>query len=413
MSMTKNELEAYFLSHNYPRYEREGWDNYCEAVGLKLAVPCIHVTGSNGKGTTCLYLASIYQAAGYRVATFNSPFFYHPNEMIQINGVEISDADLLRIFESHQKLYEKYQLSSFEIQVDLAYSFFNEKKPDLAVIEVGMGGVLDATNLANLPTQLAIITSVSLEHTAYLGRTISEIALHKGGIVKEGAPLLTGKLDDSAESTLRDLCLKRKSAYTLVDDYHGEHLVGDRFHFDYRPYHDLVIASFANYQLRNASLAVEATKILAGSFPVKEEAVRQGLLVPSPILRLEKHGNIWIDGAHNPEAIAALMGCFSTISQGGKPVHVVFASFKDKNIALELPMLGKEAADITLTTFDHPRARQEMDYFLYEADYPFVEDYKKAISDDLAKYPDDVLLICGGLAFAAVAREYVVKELHR
>ena len=188
-------------------------------------------------------------------------------------------------------------------------------------------------------------------------------------------------------------------------------MVGSQFHFDYRPYRDLRINSYANYQLKNAAIALEAVKLLQESYPVKEEAVRKGLLVAAPILRLEKHHNVWIDGAHNPEAVEALMRCFSTISENGKPVHVVFASFKDKNIALELPMLGKDAASITLTTFDHPRARDEMDYFLYEADYPFNPDYKKAISEALAAYPDDIVLICGGLAFAAIARSYVVDEL--
>jgi dihydrofolate synthase/folylpolyglutamate synthase len=409
--MNKAELEQYFLSHNYPRYEREHWDAFVAAIGFHLSVPTIHVTGTNGKGTTSLYIASIYQAAGYHVATFNSPFFYHPNEMMKIDGVEISDADLIRLFLAHQKDFEKYDLSSFEIQVYLAYSYFNEKKPDLAVIEVGMGGILDATNLDDLPTILSVITSVSLEHTAQLGRTVSEIAESKGGIIKENTPVLVGKLEETADTTLRELARRHKSLYDVVDDYHGEHLVGSQFHFDYRPYRDLRINSYANYQLKNAALALEAVKLLQESYPVKEEAVRKGLLVAAPILRLEKHHNVWIDGAHNPEAVEALMRCFSTISENGKPVHVVFASFKDKNIALELPMLGKDAASITLTTFDHPRARDEMDYFLYEADYPFNPDYKKAISEALAAYPDDIVLICGGLAFAAIARSYVVDEL--
>jgi len=408
--MTMNELELYFKSHYYARYEREHWDRYVEKKGLGLHVPSIHITGTNGKGTTASYIAAMYAAAGYRVGLFTTPSFYHSNEIIKINGQEIPDSDMIRLFEQGRKDYEEFDLSSFEIQVAIAYAYFNEQKLDLAVIEVGMGGLLDATNI--ITPVLSIVTSVSLEHTAFLGRSVSEIAYSKGGIIKTEVPVLTGKLEETAESTLREIARRHKAPYFVVDDYHNDHLTSDGFRFDYRPYQNLLIKTVANYQLKNASIALEATKILQGDFPVTEESVRAGLMAPTPICRLERHGNIWIDGAHNPEAMEALMGCWGTISEG-KPVHVVFAAFKDKNIALELPMLGKEAADIALTTFDHPRARSEEDYFLYETDYPYTADFRKALTDDLRNHPDDVILVTGSLSFAGVVRQYVIEELKR
>lgn len=410
MNMTMNELEQYFKDHYYARYEREHWDRYVAKTGLSLLLPAIHITGTNGKGTTASYIASIYRAAGYRVGIFTTPSFYRSNEIIKLGEEEITDDDFVRLFLEGKKDFEKYDLSSFEIQVAIAYRYFNEKKPDIAVIEVGMGGLLDATNI--ITPILSIVTSVSLEHTAFLGRTVSEIASAKGGIIKQGVPVLTGKLEETAEATLREIARRHKSPYFVVDDYHNSHLTSEGFRFDYRPYQNLLIATPANYQLKNASLALEATKILHETFPVKEEDVRRGLLAPPPICRLEKHGNIWIDGAHNPEAVEALMGCWGTISEG-KPVHVVFAAFRDKNIALELPMIGKEAADITLTTFDHPRARVQEDYFLYEADYPFDPDYREAIKNDMTKYPDDIILVTGSLSFAGIARRYIIEELKK
>lgn len=408
--MDKEELEKFFLAHYYARYEREHWDGFVKDVSLKLEIPAIHITGTNGKGSTANFLAHIYMAAGYHVATFTTPAFYSTNEIIQIDGQPISDEDLLDIFGDAERKFQKHDLSSFEIQVYIGYTYFNRKKPDLAIIEVGMGGALDATNI--ITPALSIITSVSLEHTAYLGRTISEIAYSKGGIIKEGVPVLTGKLEDSAASTIQGIAKKLDSPYFVVDNFYNERLVGGQFHFDYRPYQDLVIQTEANYQLKNAAVAVEATKILQEVFPCDEEALRKGLLVPSPILRLERHGNIVIDGAHNPEAVEALCRCWNTISRG-KPVHVLFASFRDKNIAVELPLLGKDAASVTLTTFSHVRARTEPDYFLYEADYPFVENHEQALDGLLGSYPNDVILICGSLAFAAVMRKYVIEVLKK
>ena len=390
------------------RYDREGWDRFVKAIKLTLAVPSIHITGSNGKGSTAHYLEEIYRAQGYHVAAYSSPYFYRLNEMIALDGETISDADVVRLFALHESDFAKYDLSAFEIETYLAFAYFNEKKPDLAIIEVGMGGELDATNIF-VPI-LSIVTSVSLEHTMFLGRTVSEIARSKGGIIKKEIPVLVGKLEESADSTLRGIAQNKKAPYFVVDDYHHEHLVGERFHFDYRPFVDLVLSTQASYQIKNASLAIEATKILLAGFPVEEKALRKGLLASTLICRLEKRHNIILDGAHNPEAVEALIKTLPAVSLG-KPIHVLFAAFKDKNIALELPMIGRDCASITLTTFDNPRARDAADYFLYEADYPFEADYRVALSELLAKFPEDAILVTGSLAFVSIVRRYIIEEL--
>jgi dihydrofolate synthase / folylpolyglutamate synthase len=392
------------------RYERDQWDRFVNKIHLAITFPFIHITGTNGKGSTAHYLVSIYAAAGYKVASFSSPYFYRINEMISFDGSEISDEDLARLFTLHQKEIEEAGLSAFEIETYIAFAYFAEKKPDIAIIEVGMGGALDATNLTSAAPLLSIVTSVSLEHTAFLGRTVSEIAVSKGGIIKNGAPVLVGKLPETAETTLQDIAKRKNSAFFIVDDFHADHYASPYFRFDYRPYKDLAIVTPASYQLRNASLALEAIKIVSAKLPVDELALRKGLLAPSLLCRLERHHNIILDGAHNPEAVEALMTSMESVAFG-KKIHVLFASFRDKNIAVELPCIGRDAVDIILTTFPSPRARNEEDYFLYEADYPYNSDYKMALSDLVVKYPDDIILVTGSLAFAALAREYVIEEL--
>ena len=135
-----------------------------------------------------------------------------------------------------------------------------------------------------------------------------------------------------------------------------------------------------------------------------------GLLSKPLPCRMERHHNIVLDGAHNPEAVEALMNSLVPMAEG-KPIHVVFASLRDKNIAVELPRIDRDVAEIVLTTFPSERARNEEDYFLYEGDYSFNPDYKEVITNFLVKYPDDYILITGSLAFAALAKKYVEDEL--
>jgi dihydrofolate synthase/folylpolyglutamate synthase len=410
--MTYEEVVAYLASRDLTmsRYEREDWDKFVEKIHLTLQAPFIHLTGSNGKGSTANYLYGIYRSAGYKTALFSKPYFYKPNEMAQINGEMINDKDFARIFSEKEAEIKAANLSSFEIETYIAFTYFNEQKADLAIIECGMGGVTDSTNLATAIPLLSIITTVSLEHTAFLGRTVSEIALNKGGIIKHEAPVLVGQLEESADNVLKDIAKRNHSLYYVVDAFHNEIYDAPHYRFEYQPYKNLEILTPAKYQLSNASMAVEATKILQAHFPVSEDALRHGLLLPPLPCRMERHHNIILDGAHNPEAVEALMTSLVPLA-GEKPIHVVFASLRDKNIAVELPRIDRDVKEIVLTTFPSERARNEEDYFLYEGDYSFNPDYKEVINNFLVKYPDDLILITGSLAFAALAKSYVESEL--
>ena len=399
--MNINELNQYFNEHNYSTYDRVNFDNFLDEVKFSFNLKTIHITGSNGKGSVANYLYHIYLSNGYKVGLFTSPYAYSVNEMISVNENLISDEEILSIFNEFADQFEKYHLSSFEMQTFIAYTYFARQNLDLVIIEVGMGGFIDATNIIN--PLLSIITSVSLEHTSYLGRSVSEIAYNKAGIIKEGSMALVSHVDESALYAIKEYAKSLHSKVNLVNDHHNERVINDGILFDYYPLKDLKINSFALYQVDNASLAVETIELLKEIIPVEESSIRKGLLTLPLMCRYEfVKKNVLLDGAHNPEAMEKLV---SSLKDESRPIHVIFATFKDKNIELMLIQLGQISEDITLTSFPHPRARKEEDYFLYLGDYSFDENYLDLIKAKMTEYPDDLILVTGSLAFT-----YLVKK---
>ncbi len=405
--MNYQEILNYLDERDFGRYERDSFDEFLKKEKFSFSLPSVHIAGSNGKGATLFYMKNIYQEAGYHVGSFHSPYFYDVREMIQIDDEPISENDFVRLFNQNEARFRKFDLTAFEMEAYIAFSYFLEKKPDICLIECGMGGEIDATNVFD--PLLAIITSVSLEHTAYLGRTLSEIAQSKAGIIRPKCQVLTGILDQAARKVIIDISNELGATYHEASEYHFPVYDKGTLSFSYEGKEKVEIKTSAIYQMKNASLAMSAVRILQERFPVSESAVRAGLLKAEPILHLEQHGDFILDGAHNPEAIKALSETLDTIYAGRK-IHALFASFRDKNINNEFPILGTYASDITLTTFPHKRARVEDDYFLYLEDYPYREDYKAAIEELKAAYPGDLILVTGSLAFAALVRKYVLES---
>ena len=164
------DLKNYFESIARDDYQRENFDDFLKKVGFKYSIPSIHIAGSNGKGSTANYLANIYRCHGLKVGLFTSPYLNNVNEMISINGEDIKNDVFESFIKDNEKLFNKYSLSPFEIQTFIALSYFEKEKCDIAIIECGMGGEIDATNI--FKPIAAIITSISLEHTAFLGRSL-------------------------------------------------------------------------------------------------------------------------------------------------------------------------------------------------------------------------------------------------
>ena len=181
--MTLSELNEFFKKRYLKTYDRNNFDKFLKAVNFSFIVPSIHVTGTNGKGSTCNFLKSIYVKNGYKVGTFVSPFFIDTKDMIYLNENHISEEEILEIFNQYYDLFVEYELTTFEMQTFIALTYFKNINVDVAIIEVGMGGFIDATNI--FTPSLSIISNIGLEHTSVLGRSLSEIAYNKAGIKKK------------------------------------------------------------------------------------------------------------------------------------------------------------------------------------------------------------------------------------
>ena len=397
----------YISSKTRNDYQKDNFDDFLASIKFSFNIPAIHVAGTNGKGSTCTLLKDIYIANGYKVGLFTSPD--KATEMIKINDVSIPVLFIDSVIKEYKKQIEKYDLSTFEILTFVALKWFMSEKVDIAIIECGMGGAFDATNI--FTPILSIITTISIEHSDYLGQSLSEIALHKAGIIKENIPVLIGNLEGDALTTVVQKCKETDSTLTILDHTHNVTRINNGLSFDYRPYLGLYISNLAEYRVSDACLAVEATNLLGEQFPVKEDLLKEGLRVSKLKCRFEViEGNptIILDGAHNPEGIESLRKAIDKTFYG-RTIHVVFAAFRDKNIAQMLPeisLIGK----ITLTTFHHVRARTEEDYFLYLEDYAFEESFESLIDRLIEENKDDVILVTGSLAFTYVVREYLIMK---
>lgn len=402
--MNNIELEQYFQDHNYSTYQRGNYDKYLKDMSFSFNIPSIHITGTNGKGSTANYIYQIYLNAGYKVGLYTSPYLDDVTEMISINGKQIGFEEYLNKFLSLKNDFEKYGLSSFEMQTIIAFKMFQEANLDLVIIEVGMGGFIDATNIIN--PMLSIITSVSLEHTSYLGGTTSEIAYNKAGIVKQNTPVLLGKMDEFAVYAIKERVKKLNSEIHNVCDYFNEKVEGNNVMFDCQSLKNIKLSTPMLYQIKNACLAIDAIKIVNDHFFVSDEQIRSGLLSKTLNCRFEEiDRNVFVDGAHNPEAMQSLVDSLKQCVD--KPIHVIFASFRDKNFSQMLNILDTISEDITITTFNHKRAKTEEEYFLFLSTYNFNADYLGKIKELKEKYPDDLILITGSLYFAGLVKREI------
>lgn len=405
MDITK-EINSYYRED----YQRDNFDKFLKKIKFSFDIPSVHIAGTNGKGSTNYYLSSILKAGGYKVGSFISPYFYKVNEMIKVNGNDIVDDDIIAIYDEYKSLFAKFELSPFEIETFIAFSYFVKSKCDVCVIECGMGGEFDATNI--FKPILSIITTISLEHTDILGRTVSEIAAHKGGIIYNEMPVLLGGIKDEALDTLAEIAHEKQAPIYRVGEIADFEYLDKGIKFNYDIYKDVTILSDAYYSVVDACIALEASKIIEHKFPVKLEDILLGLSQVEIPVRLEtiiSHPQVVVDGSHNVEGINALVDAFEKKFPNQR-THVVFACFRDKNITLMLPKIGLVADEVILTTFDHPRARTREDYFLFADDYSFEEDHLFLIKRLMENYPDDIILITGSLAFASLVKKELINH---
>ena len=271
----------------------------------------IHVAGTNGKGSTCAMLESIYRAAGLRVGLFTSPHLVSFRERIQINRQLVSEADVARLVEGAQLLLKNFPAEAhptfFEVVTVMALKYFAEQNCELVIWETGLGGRLDATNIV-MPLASAI-TNVQLDHQKWLGETLAEIAREKAGIIKENIPTVTGAEDPDALRIISQIAAEKKSPLTVVTPA------------DARGLNDLELSLPGEHQKRNSAVALGVVKALQKQIPVSEEIIRRGLRTVTWQGRLQMiergHQKILLDGAHNPAGAQTLADALQDLLERG------------------------------------------------------------------------------------------------
>lgn len=326
-----------------PMYQRQGAAAYKKDLSNTLLLTdklknpennfkSIHVAGTNGKGSTSHMLASVLKEAGYKVGLYTSPHLKDFRERIKINGIEIPKEKVIDFIANNKCFFEDNQLSFFEMTVGLAFQYFSDEKVDFAVVEVGLGGRLDSTNI--LKPEVSIITNIGLDHTQFLGDTLEKIAFEKGGIIKKNIPVVVGEYQKETFPVFKELAEEKQTKLYLAAE-----LIEKEYNSDLK----------GSYQKNNIKTAVEAIVLLQGKgYSISEENIIQGLenvISNTGLLGrwqlLNSSPKIICDTAHNKEGLSYTMRQVN--EEVYKKLHIVLGMVNDKDLASVLPLFPKEA----------------------------------------------------------------------
>lgn len=356
----------------------------------------IHVAGSNGKGSTAAFLASILQELGNKVGLYTSPHFVRYNERIKINSLEIPDDYVADFIARHFEYIEENKLTFFEVTTAIAFLYFMENKVDLAVIETGLGGRLDATNV--LTPMASVITSISLEHTQILGDTIDKITNEKAGIIKPGIPVFTGQLPQEALNIIESKCQKENCKFYKLSDYIIKRKDSIELYTEEIELDDFTMPMRGGYQKYNAALAglVTAKIFNTDDFAHIERGIKNVIKNTGLQGRYEFYNmdpDIIFDSAHNPDGVKNFLSEFQKDLKTYKKKVLLFGVMKDKSIKEMLTELNKFFDEIRISDITYERAAKtedliklakEMDIKVVTESNPveFIESFKKNDGDD-------------------------------
>ena len=385
-----DEAISWIVQRRSNNYSFEHFKQVCNKLNNpqnKLKV--IHVAGTDGKGSTTNYLASLLMSQGLKVGTLTSPHNLVHQDRIRINMHSIPDDVFVDILNKNVDTYLKNNLSMFEMDYLIMCEYFLKEKVDIAVVEVGLGGKLDSTNVIDNP-MLSIITTIGYDHMDRLGDTLEEICIQKCGIIKDNSKVLIGHLDKQCEDIVKDISKKHNCDFYALKEY--EDLGDRRFRYMNEEYQ---ISSYAKYQLHNASLAIHAFNIVMKQLnkDIDIDKAKKGLLDAKWSLRFEivkENPRVIIDGAHNIHGISALVESFDSF-KGSK--CIIFSALKRKQYQEMIDILAKHCDELIITSFENDNAIDTESF----SDYKTINDYSKAIDEAIKKY--DNILICGSLYF--------------
>ena len=395
------------------KYDLSRMELVCNILGNpENDLTVIHIAGTNGKGSTVSYLKNILLTKGYSVGTFTSPYIVSFNERITYNNEEITSEELLhyinKVNSLHYEVLEKYNdaISFFELLTLISLLYFKNKKCDYVIYEVGLGGKLDATNIVK--PIITAITNINYDHMNILGNTLEEIATAKLGIVKEGIPLVTTENNPDLLAIFSDITKSKNSELTIVSENDiTESSFGETTNFKYKN-ENFATKLMGTHQIVNASLAVE---IIAQLNKIKKTNVsltniQLGLLKTSWPGRLEKFGQIILDGAHNVGGANVLRDSMNTLYKD-KYIKVLFTSMADKEYSKVIKILESFASEIHFTDFDYPRCETaEMLYNVSSHPHKYLESNVDLALESLKDLKDnEILLITGSLYFISLVRK--------
>lgn len=340
----------------------------CEMLGHpEKDLKFIHVAGTNGKGSFCSMTDSILRAAGYKVGLYTSPYIYEFNERMRVNGANIPNDVLCELTEYVKGFADTMEDSptEFELITAIAFEYFKREAVDVVVLEVGMGGRLDSTNIIRDPL-ISVITGIALDHTAFLGDTVEKIAGEKAGIIKDRAPVLYGGEDDTAREVIKNAAKNGGSQYYETNysalSIKSTDLSGTEFSYCGE---DFKISLLGLYQPKNACIVLDAVKLLRErGLNISDDAVKMGLKGATWRARFEIIENdplVIFDGAHNPQGIRAAVDSIK-VYFGDKKIAVFTGVLKDKDYSVIAKTLSEVADRAFTITPDNPRALSAGEY---------------------------------------------------
>jgi dihydrofolate synthase/folylpolyglutamate synthase len=388
----------------------------------------VHVAGTNGKGSTSSFIAAMLQAAGYRVGLYTSPHLVSFAERIRINNMLITESRVVELAGRVRDIARKASLNPtfFEVTTAMAFIYFAEEGVDIAVIEVGMGGRLDSTNV--ITPLVSVITNIDLEHTEFLGTTLTQIAGEKAGIIKQGVPVVTGAGQEETITIIEQEAAAHEAAvYRLSRDFTRGPVASQGGQlFDYRgintAFERLRINMLGRYQVDNACLALATIECLRDfGVVVDEPSVRQGLERASWEGRLElvaHRPDIYLDGAHNPASARMLAATILDLRSAYRRMVLIIGILGDKDLQGITSALVPLADHVVVTKPQYSRALDSgvlaSEIRKYNGSVETTETVSEAIAAARkAASPDDLVLITGSLYVVGDARVVLRPEADR
>ena len=424
-----------FLFNSLPMYQRVGKAAYKADMDNTLALMSylgnperkfrsIHVAGTNGKGSVSHFTASILQQAGYKVGLYTSPHLVDFRERIRINGAKIPEQEVVRFVADNKPFFESHSLSFFEMTVGLAFDYFAREQVDVAVVEVGMGGRLDSTNVV-MP-DLSVITNIGFDHTQFLGDTLSKIAFEKAGIIKPKVPVVIGETHPETKPVFLSRAAELEAPITFADQcYKIEPIPTDApatLYFTVKPIANSQLSIFdcqlesplsGSYQLKNLATLMKVVELLPQfGYKISSENIRNGIaeVVRTTGLHgrwelIDTNPNTICETAHNPDGINAMLEKLSTLRY--RHLHIVYGCVNDKDYASILKMLPGDAS-FYFTQPSVPRRLEVASLVATAHEIGLLGDGFPDVHEAIAAArsaanPDDLVLVTGSIFLVADA----------